>query len=223
MKTIMIIRKRILKATLIFAIAFNFPFITEAQQAQDSSYNKEVQKLEPKLRDIFVLRDFNGDGLINGKEYEAWAYVGAKFFDLNNDGVIYPGEYASYYAKRNSTSEGQKESKSNLVISNKVNPKLGKYTCFGYGLNASGGTSGSYVYKGVFMLGSGGRYTANNTVGTFSIGQKDNKSTIRFTAGAYADLTGEVKLDGNRYEITLNWPGTKEGYLSSTQYCSCEK
>ena len=108
MKTIMIIRKRILKATLIFAIAFNFPFITEAQQAQDSSYNKEVQKLEPRLRDIFVLRDFNGDGLINGKEYEAWAYVGAKLFDLNNDGVIYPGEYASYMPKETQLVRGKK-------------------------------------------------------------------------------------------------------------------
>ena len=222
MKTIMIIRKHILKAILIFTIAFNLPFITEAQQAQDSGYNKEVQKLEPRLRDVFVLRDTNGDGLINGKEYEAWG-GGVQFYDLNNDGVIYPGEYASYFAKRKSTSEGQKESKSNLAISNKVKPKLGKYTCFGYGLNASGGTSGSYVYKGVFMLEAGGRYKANNTVGTFSIGQKDNKSTIRFTAGAYADLTGEVKEDKKSYEITLNFPGTKKGFLSSTQYCTCEK
>lgn len=214
--------KHIFRTLFILTLAFSLPFVTKAQQSQGTNYSKQVQELEPKLREIFVLRDTNGDGLINGKEYEAWG-GGVKLYDINNDGVIYPGEYASYFAKGKLNSEGQKEPKSNIVASNTVKPKLGKYTCFGYGLNASGGTSGSFVYKGAFTLKSGNRYTANNTVGTFSIGHKDKKSTIRFTAGAYANLTGEVKQDKNSYEITLNFPATKKGGLSSTQYCSCEK
>lgn len=214
--------KLTLRTLFILPLVFSLPFITQAQQSKGSSYSKQVQELEPKLREIFVLRDTNGDGLINGKEYEAWG-GGAKLYDLNNDGVIYPGEYATYFAKGKSNSEGKKEPKSNIVANNKVTPKLAKYTCFGYGLNASGGTSGSFVYKGAFTLESGNRYTANNTKGTFSIRYKDNTSTIRFTAGAYAGLTGEVKQDKNSYEVTLHFPATKKGGLSSTQYCSCEK
>ena len=193
--------------------------LTIAQQSDPSQAVRVVELLKPGQKEIFKLRDFNSDGLVNGKEYES-SGSGARHYDLNNDGLGTAVEYGQYFEPKPDKIQTVPSESTQIFSSATIKPTPGKYTCFGYGLNASGGTSYSYVYKGHFFLKSDNKYEANNTIGSFSLTAVGGKTMIAFSQGAYSRIKGEVTFEKDGPKIVLTWPPGKQGGSPSLQYCT---
>lgn len=173
---------------------------------------RAVEALPPNLRQVFVLWDTDGNGIVSGAEYDRMG-GGPKRYDLNGDATLTAEEYERYHHPAATPRQQQPGREGSTAPPAAAQISSGRYVCTGYGMTAAGGQG--FVYKGEFTLLAGGRYGANRTTGRVAADGR----TIRFSSGAYDGIAGQISRQDGATQIVLTWPGTR-GSRSSTQYCN---